>query len=286
MNKEILIELGLHEDIREGDITTQCIIPDNKLIKAQIRAKQDGILCGIDIAKYVLFKYDKNVKFIKKFDDGEKIKEGDILAIIQGKASSIITCERLMLNFLQVLSGIATTANKYVQKVKKYNVQVLDTRKTIPGYRELQKYAVKTGEAINHRHGLYDMVLIKDNHIKAAGSIEKALGLVKNNEEFKKLRKIKHLKIEIEVENIAEVKKVLANDGIDMIMLDNFSLSDTLKAVEIIRKKNKVIKIESSGGINLQNIEDYAKTGVDFISIGTALTISPQTLDITVDILN
>jgi len=288
MNTDILIELAIKEDIREGDITSNCIISENSTTKAHIVFKQSGILCGIDIAKKVLYKLDAKIKFKKFFEDGAMINEGEIVAIIEGKTKAIISSERILLNFLQHLSAIATTANQYSEKAIKYDVKILDTRKTIPAFRELEKYAVSCGGCQNHRYGLFDMILIKDNHISAAGSLEKAINLVKNNQEFKKLRKAKAMKVELEVETLEQLSKVFLkklDKEINIIMLDNFSIENTRKAVLLIRNANKDIKIESSGCINLENIEEYAKTGIDFISIGAALTLSPKMVDISLEII-
>src|SRR3989338_1043840 len=288
MNTDILIELAIKEDIREGHITSNCIIYENSTTKAHIVFKQSGNLCGIDIAKKVLYKLDAKIKFKKFFEDGAMINEGEIVAINEGKTKAIISSERILLNFLQHLSAIATTANQYSEKAIKYDVKILDTRKTIPAFRELEKYAVSCGGCQNHRYGLFDMILIKDNHISAAGSLEKAINLVKNNQEFKKLRKAKAMKVELEVETLEQLSKVFLkklDKEINIIMLDNFSIENTRKAVLLIRNANKDIKIESSGCINLENIEEYAKTGIDFISIGAALTLSPKMVDISLEII-
>ncbi|MBI5393625.1 carboxylating nicotinate-nucleotide diphosphorylase [Candidatus Woesearchaeota archaeon] len=288
MDANLLIELAIKEDIREGDITSNCIIPEDAIAKAQIIFKQSAILCGIDIAKQVLHKLDAKIKFKKFFEDGAMINEGEIVAIIEGKTKAIICSERILLNFLQHLSAVATTANTYADKVNKYNVKILDTRKTIPGFRELEKYAVLCGGCQNHRFGLFDMVLIKDNHICAAGNVEKAVNSIISNPNFKRLRKAKAMKVELEIETLQQLNEVFAKNldkEIDIIMLDNFSINDTKKAVPLIRNANKNIKIESSGGINLDNIEEYAKTGIDFISIGAALTLSPKIVDISLEII-
>lgn len=267
-----LIRIALKEDIGKGDSTTCWTVPKNKVAKGIILAKEDGVLCGIDIAKMVFSEIDPRIKFEKRKEDGEKFKKGDILANIKGNAHSLLKGERTALNFLQRLSGIATLTRKFVEKVKNYKAEILDTRKTTPGFRILEKYAVRKGGAKNHRMGLYDMVLVKDNHIKAAGGLEKA---IKNLLENRK----KELEIEVEVKNLEELKFVLSK-GIKRIMLDNMDVKFLKKAVEITAGR---AKLEASGGINLKNVEAVAKTGVDFISIG-ALTHSPKAVDISMEL--
>jgi nicotinate-nucleotide pyrophosphorylase (carboxylating) len=262
-----LIELALKEDIGKGDITSDNIIPKDKIIESEIIAKENGIICGLDIIKLVYSMIDSGLIFKKKAKDGEKIRIGQKIASIKGNARSVLRGERIVLNFLSALSGTATTTRKYVDKIKKYNTKILDTRKTIPGFRVLQKYAVSVGGAKNHRMGLYDMVLIKDNHIETNGGII--------NSVLKIRKKIpKNVKIEVESENLKQVKEAL-DSGVDWIMLDNMSIENMKKAVKVIDGKTK---IEASGGITLDNIEDIAKIGVDYISIG-ALTHSFTKID-------
>ncbi|MFC1800953.1 carboxylating nicotinate-nucleotide diphosphorylase [Nanoarchaeota archaeon] len=272
MNTKELIKASLEEDIGSGDVTSNSIIPEDKTATATILSKDNGVLCGIDLAKDIFLELDPEIKFEKFFEDGQKINQGDILAKAVGNAKALLSAERTVLNFLQRLSGIATTASKYAEIVRPYGVQILDTRKTSPMLRELEKYAVKVGGGTNHRMGLYDMVLIKDNHIKVNGGIKSAVA--------KAREKHPDLKIEVETENLEMVKEAL-EAGADWIMLDNMSLEEMKKAVELIDKKTKV---EASGGINPENIEAVAQTGVDFISIGSALTNASKSLDISINI--
>lgn len=264
-----LVELSLKEDIGTGDITSRLTIPKEKKAEAVIKAGQPGILCGIDVANYVYRRIDKKIIFKTRLKDGNKLKKGQVIARVKGNARSILKGERLVLNFLQHLSGIATNANSFVGKLKNKKVKLLDTRKTIPGWRYLEKYAVKVGGAYNHRKGLYDMVLIKDNHIAVAGSIGKA---------FSKINKKvpKGIKSEIETQNLKQVKEALKTKT-NIIMLDNMSLNNMKKAIKLIRK-DKRKKIEISGGVNLKNINKIAKLNPDYISIG-ALTYNYRIVD-------
>ena len=272
METKELIKAALKEDIGSGDVTSNSVVPEDKTATAKIICKDSGVLCGIDLAKEIFLEADEGIKFEKFFSDGQKIKKGDILAKVTGKARAILSAERTVLNFIQRLSGIATTASKYVKLVEPYGVKILDTRKTSPLLRELEKYAVKTGGGMNHRMGLYDLVLIKDNHIKINGGIKSAVA--------KAREKYPDLKIEVETENLDMVKEALEADA-DWIMLDNMPLEEMKKAVALINKKAKV---EASGGINFKNIEETARTGVDFISIGSALTNASRSLDISIDV--
>jgi len=262
-----LIDLALKEDIGKGDITTDKIVPKDKKTEAEIIAKEDGIICGLDIIRMVYKTLDPNICFMKKAKDGEKIRVGQKIAVIKGNARSILSGERIVLNFLSALSGTATTTRKYVDRIKRYNTRILDTRKTIPGFRILQKYAVSIGGAKNHRMGLYDMVLIKDNHIETNGGILKSVEGIR-----KKIPK--NIKIEVEAENLNQVKEAL-EANVDWIMLDNMSIENMKKAIKLINGK---AKIEASGGITIDNLEEVAKTGVDYISIG-ALTHSFNKID-------
>ena len=262
-----LIQIALKEDIGKGDITSNNIIPKDKVVESEIIAKEDGIICGLDVIRLVYRMIDSNLVFHKKVKDGEKIRVGQKIASVKGNARSVLSGERLVLNFLSALSGTATTTRKYVDKIKKYDTKILDTRKTIPGFRILQKYAVKVGGALNHRMGLYDMVLIKDNHIETNGGIKNSVLNIRE--------KIpKSVKVEIEVESLEQVKEAL-EAGVDWIMLDNMSAENMKKAVKLINSK---VKVEASGGITLNNIEEVAKVGVDYISIG-ALTHSFTKID-------
>ena len=275
-NIENIIRNSLAEDIGNGDITTDAIVPDNLAGVGEFIVKNDGIIAGLDIIEILLGIVDSDLVIEKKIYDGEKVNNGYIFAIVKGRISSILTAERTALNFLQRMSGIATMTNIYIEKIKHTKAKILDTRKTVPGLRELDKLAVKIGGGSNHRFGLYDMFLIKDNHIAVAGSITKAVNACKvfqmeNNSNFK---------IEVETENIEQVKEALTC-GVDFIMLDNFNLKEMEKAVELISGK---CLIEASGGIDLNTIKQIAETGVDFISVG-ALTHSVKALDISLEII-
>jgi len=271
MDLDKLIEQALVEDIGDGDHTSMATIPASAKGKVQLVIKEDGILAGVDIAKRVFEKVDENTKFKMFIQDGVIVKKGDIVFLAEGRSISLLSAERLALNFMQRMSGIATFTNKYVLKLKGLNTKVLDTRKTTPILRELEKYAVKIGGGENHRMGLYDMIMIKDNHIDFAGGIRQAI-----ESTHKYLKQIgKKLNIEIEVRNFEELGQVIKYGGIDRIMLDNFKPSDLKKAVEIINNKYET---EASGGITLDYIREYAETGVDYISIG-ALTHHIKSLD-------
>ncbi|GAB6283066.1 MAG: carboxylating nicotinate-nucleotide diphosphorylase [Ignavibacterium sp.] len=273
---EQIIKLALEEDIQNGDITTSSIISENVSGKGNFLCKEEGIIAGLSIVEKVFNFFDSSLKFKKYFDDGSKINFGDIIAKVEGKVSSILTTERTALNFLQRMSGIATSANKYSEKIKHTKAKIIDTRKTVPGLRLLDKMAVKFGGCENHRFGLYDMFLIKDNHIEIAGSISKAIQLC---EEFKKKNYL-NFKIEVETKNLDEVKEALTTN-VDIIMLDNFSIEETKKAVLLINDQKL---IEASGGITFENVDKIAETGVDYISVG-ALTHSVKALDISLEVV-
>jgi len=282
-----LIELALKEDIGAGDITSDALIHKNLLGKAEIVAKTKGVLAGIKIAEKVFKKKDPNLFFIPLKKDGENFKPNDKIAIIEGRVKSILKCERTALNFLQKLSGIATLTQSFVSKTKGEKIKILDTRKTTPGFRILEKYAVKAGGGENHRMGLYDMILIKENHIKAAGDISSAIQKAKKalgNKDFvKKFSKKKKIKIEVETKNLNEVKDALGFK-IDMIMLDNMPIQMIKKASQIIRSSKKNIKIEVSGNIDLKNLRDYSKLDIDYISIG-AITHSSKAIDLSLNLI-
>lgn len=267
-----LIDLAFAEDIGEGDHTTLCCIPAEAQGRSRMIIKESGILAGMEVAKEVFRKFDSNLNVKILLNDGTAVKAGDVAMIVSGSIRSLLQTERLMLNIVQRMSGIATTTHKYMERLKGTNTRILDTRKTTPGMRILEKMAVKIGGGTNHRIGLFDMILLKDNHIDFAGGIEKAIDrchayLEANN---------KTLKIEIEVRSFGELQQVLEHGGVNRIMLDNFSVDDTRKAVEMIGGKYET---ESSGGITLDTLRDYAECGVDFISVG-ALTHSVKSLDI------
>lgn len=266
-----LIELAFAEDIGDGDHTTLCCIPEDAMGKSHLLIKEDGILAGIELAKKVFAKFDPTMQVEVLINDGAHVKVGDIAMVVTGKVRSLLQTERLMLNIMQRMSGIATMTNKYVELLKGTKTRVLDTRKTTPGLRMLEKQAVKIGGGTNHRIGLFDMILLKDNHIDFAGGIANAIDRCHNYLKEKNL----DLKIEIEVRNFDELQQVLDKGGVNRIMLDNFSVADTKKAVDIIAGRYET---ESSGGITFDTIRGYAEQGVDFISVG-ALTHSVKGLD-------
>lgn len=263
-----IIEYALREDLGDGDVTTNSLATEKEDSKAVIRAKARGVIAGLPIAKRVFQKLDPTVVCVDNIGDGEDIKPGDILSEINGGTRALLSGERLALNILQRLSGIATLTSKYVKAVEGLPVKILDTRKTAPGLRILDKYAVSVGGGFNHRFGLFDGVLIKDNHIAIAGGIQEAVAVIRKKYKQK-------YKIEVETSDLEQVKEALIA-GADIIMLDNMSLEQMRKAVRLIDRNALV---EASGGINLKNVRGVAETGVDFISVG-ALTHSAPALDI------
>ncbi|MGM9723542.1 MAG: carboxylating nicotinate-nucleotide diphosphorylase [Prevotella sp.] len=266
-----LIDLAFSEDIGDGDHTTLCCIPENAMGKSHLLIKEDGILAGVEVAKKVFARFDPEMQVEVLMGDGTPVKKGDIVMIVTGKIRSLLQTERLMLNIMQRMSGIATMTGKYVELLKGTKTRVLDTRKTTPGLRMLEKQAVKIGGGTNHRIGLFDMILLKDNHIDFAGGIPNAINRC---HEYLKQKGL-DLKIEIEVRNFDELNQVLECGGVDRIMLDNFTVEDTKKAVDIIAGRYET---ESSGGITFETIRSYAEQGVDFVSVG-ALTHSVKGLD-------
>lgn len=266
-----LIDLAFAEDIGDGDHTTLCCIPENAMGKSHLLIKEDGILAGVELAKRVFAKFDPTMQVEVLINDGTPVKKGDIAMVVTAKVRSLLQTERLMLNIMQRMSGIATMTNKYVERLKGTKTHVLDTRKTTPGLRMLEKQAVKIGGGMNHRIGLFDMILLKDNHIDFCGGITNA---ITRCHEYLKEKGL-DLKIEIEVRNFNELAEAMNCGGINRIMLDNFSVADTKKAVDIVGGK---FETESSGGITFDTIRDYAECGVDFISVG-ALTHSVKGLD-------
>lgn len=266
-----LIDLAFAEDIGDGDHTTLCCIPENAMGKSHLLIKEDGILAGVEVAKRVFVKFDPTMQVEVLINDGTPVKKGDIAMVVTAKVRSLLQTERLMLNIMQRMSGIATMTNKYVERLKGTKTHVLDTRKTTPGLRMLEKQAVKIGGGMNHRIGLFDMILLKDNHIDFCGGITNA---ITRCHEYLKEKGL-DLKIEIEVRNFDELAEAMNCGGINRIMLDNFSVADTKKAVDIVGGK---FETESSGGITFDTIRDYAECGVDFISVG-ALTHSVKGLD-------
>ena len=266
-----LIDLSFAEDIGDGDHTTLCCIPEDAMGKSKLLIKEDGILAGVEIAKEVFHRFDPTMQVEVLMGDGTKVKKGDVAMIVTGKVRSLLQTERLMLNIMQRMSGIATMTSKYVERLEGTHTRVLDTRKTTPGMRMLEKQAVKIGGGCNHRIGLFDMILLKDNHVDFAGGIANAINRC---HEYLKQKGL-DLKIEIEVRNFDELKQAMDCGGIERIMRDNFSVADTKKAVEIVGGKYET---ESSGGITFDTLRDYAECGVDFISVG-ALTHSVKGLD-------
>jgi nicotinate-nucleotide pyrophosphorylase (carboxylating) len=264
-----LMELVLSEDIGKGDLTSEATLEENLSFEGMITAKEDGIIAGLPITETVFHQVDPNLVFVSSLKDGDRIRRGEKVATITGRVKNIFSAERVALNFLQRLSGIATLTSKYVETVKGTNVKILDTRKTTPGLRALEKYAVKMGGGENHRMGLFDMILIKENHIKVVGSISQAIQKAK--------KKCPNEKIEVETKNLEEVNEAVRS-GADWIMLDNMSIEEMKKAVKIIRSCKREIKIEASGRVDLNNVRKIALTGVNFISVG-ALTHSAPALD-------
>ncbi len=265
-----LIDLAFAEDIGDGDHTTLSCIPAEARGKSRLLIKEEGILAGIEIAQEVFRRFDPDMKVEVLMADGSPVKPGDVPMVVEGKVRSLLQTERLMLNIMQRMSGIATMTRKYVRKLEGTNTRVLDTRKTTPGMRIMEKMAVKIGGGCNHRIGLFDMILLKDNHVDFAGGIHEAVTRAKAYCKAKG----KELKIELEVRNFDELEQALS-EGVDRIMFDNFTPEDTRKAVEIVGGR---CETESSGGITYDNMLPYAQAGVDFISFG-ALTHSVKGLD-------
>ena len=266
-----LIDLAFAEDIGDGDHTTLCCIPDTAMGKSRLLIKEPGILAGVEIARKIFHRFDPDLKMTVYIEDGTAVKPGDVAFVVEGRVQSLLQTERLMLNVMQRMSGIATMTHRYVKKLEGLHTRILDTRKTTPGMRMLEKEAVKIGGGVNHRIGLFDMILLKDNHVDFAGGIENAISRCHDYLKAKG----KDLKIEIEVRNLDELKEVMRVGGVDRIMLDNFSPEVTKEAVKIVGGK---YEIESSGGITFDTIRDYAESGVDFVSVG-ALTHSVKGLD-------
>ena len=266
-----LIDLAFAEDIGDGDHTTLCCIPDTAMGKSRLLIKEPGILAGVEIARKIFRRFDPDLKMTVYIEDGTAVKPGDVAFVVEGRVQSLLQTERLMLNVMQRMSGIATMTHRYVKKLEGLHTRILDTRKTTPGMRMLEKEAVKIGGGVNHRIGLFDMILLKDNHVDFAGGIENAISRCHDYLKAKG----KDLKIEIEVRNLDELKEVMRVGGVDRIMLDNFSPELTKEAVKIVGGK---YEIESSGGITFDTIRDYAESGVDFVSVG-ALTHSVKGLD-------
>lgn len=266
-----LIRHALDEDTGEGDHSSLACIPVSARGRARLLIKESGIIAGVRVVREVFHIADPTLNVETFFQDGERINFGDIALTAEGSLHSLLRAERLVLNIMQRMSGIATATSLYVEKVKGTNVRITDTRKTTPGMRSLEKEAVRIGGGINHRMGLYDMIILKDNHIDYAGSITTAVARTK---EYLRKNKLS-LKIEVEARNIKDVNEIIAATGVDRIMLDNFTIPMTIEAVRII---GKAAETESSGGITLDNVREYAMCGVDFISVG-ALTHHIKSLD-------
>ena len=266
-----LLDLAFAEDLGDGDHTTLSTIPADAVGKSRLIIKEDGILSGVNIAKMVLDKTDPSIKLEVMIEDGTEVKKGDVAFIAEGPVRSLLIAERTMLNIMQRMSGVATMARKYQDELQGLHTRVLDTRKTTPGMRMLEKEAVKTGGGTNHRIGLFDMILIKDNHIDFAGGLEKAIDRAR---EYCRSNG-KDLKIEVEVRSLDDIRRVIEHGGVDRIMFDNFTQELTREAVELVGGR---FETESSGGITLENLRQYGEAGVDFISVG-ALTHSVKGLD-------
>ena len=270
---EKLIRLALEEDIGSGDVTTDALIEPDRVARALIIAKESLVLAGLRVAREVFTTLDPAMGFETTFQDGDRVESGDEILTARGKLQALLTGERTALNFLQRLSGIATLTRKYVDRVAGSNVRLIDTRKTTPGWRRLEKYAVRVGGAYNHRLGLYDGILIKDNHIVACGGISEAVARVRDSRPHL-------LRIEVEVSDLKQVKEAIEN-GVDIIMLDNMELNDIHKAVRLVDGRAFV---EVSGGVTLDTLPEVASVGVDFISIG-ALTHSARAMDISMRVV-
>lgn len=272
MTREEIIRQSILEDVGDGDHSSLACIDKSNQGSMQLLVKEDGIIAGIEVAKEVLAIIDPEIKMEQFLHDGDTVRKGDIAFILTGSVQSMLTAERTVLNFMQRMSGIATETNRYVKMVEGTNVTILDTRKTTPNMRYFEKYAVKVGGAENHRFGLFDMIMLKDNHIDFAGGIEQAIDRTHHYLKEKNL----NLKIEIETRSLDDVRRVMAHGGVDRIMLDNFTPDMIREAVKIIGGKYET---EASGGITDQTLRQYAETGVDYISVG-ALTHHIKSLDL------
>ncbi len=288
--KEI-VQLSINEDIGTGDITSKLFIPEDSVSEGVIIAKENGILAGLPVADYVISQIDSDLCFTPNLDDGSRIEKGTKIASVKGPTVSLLSAERVVLNFLQRLSGIATSTNRFVEIVMGYKTQILDTRKTVPGWRYLEKYAVKIGGGTNHRNGLYDQILIKDNHLMIMG-IEKQNGLISSLVKKAREQIEEGMLIEVEVEDLCQIKDVM-DAGVDIILFDNMVPSKVNEAVEMVKEfensrragTGRATLTEASGNITIENVEEYAKSGVDRISVGM-ITHSARALDISFDISN
>ena len=271
-----LLDLGIEEDINTGDITTESIIPATMNAVATMTAKQEGVISGLEIVKMVYERFQQDIVFTPYFKDGDSVSKGDVILKIEASYPTLLRGERLSLNLFQRMCGIATETAKYVRELADTHTELLDTRKTAPGLRVLDKMAVKHGGGTNHRMGLYDMAMIKDNHIKMAGGITKAVEQVRSNI-------APEIKIEVETTNLDEVREAIAA-GADIIMLDNMDNATMTEAVAIIKGANPSIKTEASGNMNISRLKEVAATGVDYISVG-ALTHTVKAMDISMNIM-
>lgn len=270
-----MIRLALAEDVRSGDVTSAWTIPENQNQHARLIAKEDGVLAGLPVIELVFAELNANVNVTLHKQDGDVVKKGDLIAELEGSTRDLLTGERTLLNFIQQLSGVASVAHTFQKALEGGKTKVLDTRKTLPGFRTLQKYAVRVGGGSNHRMGLFDMVLVKDNHIAAAGGVLEALEVVrKNNTE--------NLMVEMEVESLEDLKRLL-NKGVDVIMLDNMSNEMMAEALKIIKESGDKVLVEGSGNMTLERAKEIATLGLDYISVG-ALTHSVRALDISMRI--
>jgi len=284
-----IVQLAIKEDIGDGDITSKIFIPDGSETEGLLIAKEAGIVAGLPVAGYVLSQIDENLILTSNIEEGSRVKKGTIIGSVKGLTLSLLSAERLVLNFLQRLSGIATATNRFAEKIKGYRAQIMDTRKTVPGWRYLEKYAVRVGGGINHRMGLYDQILIKDNHLKTMGS-EKENGAIGRLVKKAREQIENGMLIEVEVEDLCQVRNVI-NAGVDIILFDNMEPSKIREAVDMVKefekkqgaRTGKAILIEASGNITIENIEEYADAGVDRISVG-AITHSVRALDISFDL--
>ncbi|MBF0521730.1 MAG: carboxylating nicotinate-nucleotide diphosphorylase [Candidatus Omnitrophica bacterium] len=275
--RQIVLQ-ALLEDTFDQDITTNLLVPKEKISEAYMIVKEDAVLCGLKIAKQVFHRIDKNLKFNTSFSDGDKVKKGTKIAFLKGKTRTILTGERTALNFLGYLSGIATNTNRFAEKVRHTKAKILDTRKTTPCLRKLEKYAVRCGGGVNHRHNLNEMVLIKDNHREISEHLDELVGILK------KFRKISTKSVIIEVDTLAQLRRVLKAKP-DIVLLDNMNNRQMRDAVKIVKAfKGKHPLLEASGGVTLKNVRSIAKTGVDRISTG-ALTHTYKTVDVSMEIL-
>ncbi|HID10927.1 MAG TPA: carboxylating nicotinate-nucleotide diphosphorylase [Candidatus Latescibacteria bacterium] len=270
-----LVRAALREDVGPGDWTTLWTVPPEVRAQGRISAEEEGVVCGLKAAELAFSEVDPQIAFRPELRDGDRVRPGDAIAEVEGPARGMLTAERTALNFLQRLSGIATLTARYVEAVRGTRAKILDTRKTTPGWRLLEKYAVRCGGGENHRMGLYDMVLIKDNHIALAGGIAEAVRMVREN------MRAERLKVEVEVRTLKELEEALTSD-VERVLLDNMSSEEAKEAVRLVSSCGEV-EVEASGGISLKNVRAYAEAGVDYISVG-ALTHSAEALDISMDI--